>query len=144
MGIFGWSYPPGCSGPPEGPDPSPESEEVYRILEETVGEYDALKEAFLLYPEWTNDGTGIEHGTDECLICEAMRQDGHHENCLRMLIQANARGIDDSEIQKVRDITDRLSEEAADKHCAECQRRAIEAELEADKAAAELWRNSAA
>lgn len=34
MGIFGWSYPAGCSGPPEYPDPSPESEQVWAMLEE--------------------------------------------------------------------------------------------------------------
>lgn len=33
--IFGWSYPPGCSGPPDDyDDVSPQSEEVYVILEE--------------------------------------------------------------------------------------------------------------
>lgn len=32
--IFGCSYPPGCSGPPEGPDPSPISEEICGLLEE--------------------------------------------------------------------------------------------------------------
>lgn len=32
--IFGWSYPPGCSGPPDGDDCiSPESEEVHLMLE---------------------------------------------------------------------------------------------------------------
>ena len=32
--IFGWSYPPGCSGPPDGDDCiSPESEEVCLLLE---------------------------------------------------------------------------------------------------------------
>jgi len=32
--IFGWSYPPGCSGPPEGPDPSELEEKIYGLLEE--------------------------------------------------------------------------------------------------------------
>ena len=34
--IFGWSYPPGCSGPPtdDGAALSPQSEEVYCILED--------------------------------------------------------------------------------------------------------------
>lgn len=31
--LFGWSYPPGCSGPPEGPEPMPESEHVAEIFE---------------------------------------------------------------------------------------------------------------
>jgi len=32
--IFGWSYPPGCSGPPDGDDCiSPESENAWNILE---------------------------------------------------------------------------------------------------------------
>lgn len=33
MGIFGWDYPPGCSGPPEQPDPHPKSEEMQELLE---------------------------------------------------------------------------------------------------------------
>lgn len=33
MGKFGWSYPPGCSGPPEEPGMHPKSEEVWEILE---------------------------------------------------------------------------------------------------------------
>ena len=33
MGLFGWSYPPGCSGPPEEPDMHPKEEEVWEILE---------------------------------------------------------------------------------------------------------------
>jgi len=35
MGIFGWSYPPGCTGPPDDdfPDPSPLVEEVLARLE---------------------------------------------------------------------------------------------------------------
>lgn len=37
MGIFGWDLPPGCSirdiERQAGPDPSPESEEVYEILD---------------------------------------------------------------------------------------------------------------
>jgi len=33
MGKFGWSYPPVCSGPPEGPEPHPDSERVAEILE---------------------------------------------------------------------------------------------------------------
>lgn len=32
--IFGWSYPPGCSGPPEYPDPSPLEDAVLALLEE--------------------------------------------------------------------------------------------------------------
>ncbi len=33
--VFGWSYPPGCSGPPEeGRDPSPLSEAVFKLLED--------------------------------------------------------------------------------------------------------------
>jgi hypothetical protein len=32
--IFGWSYPPGCSGPPEYPDPPKPAEDVWVILEE--------------------------------------------------------------------------------------------------------------
>jgi len=32
--LFGWSYPPGCSGPPEGPDPSELEEKIYGLLEE--------------------------------------------------------------------------------------------------------------
>ncbi len=31
--LFGWSYPPGCSGPPEEPAPHPKSEEMYDLLE---------------------------------------------------------------------------------------------------------------
>ena len=33
MGFFGWSYPPGCSGPPEEPEMSPEGESVWAMLE---------------------------------------------------------------------------------------------------------------
>lgn len=33
MADFGWSYPPGCSGPPEEPDLPPEAERVWEILE---------------------------------------------------------------------------------------------------------------
>lgn len=34
--IFGWSYPPGCSGVPDDePDISPQSEEIFRILEDS-------------------------------------------------------------------------------------------------------------
>jgi hypothetical protein len=31
--IFGWSYPPGCSGPPEGDDPTPLQEAVWELCE---------------------------------------------------------------------------------------------------------------
>jgi len=38
MNKFGWSYPPGCSGPPDDePAISPQSEEVCFILEEEAG-----------------------------------------------------------------------------------------------------------
>jgi hypothetical protein len=33
MGKFGWSYPAGCSGPPEEPDIDPRVEEIWGILE---------------------------------------------------------------------------------------------------------------
>lgn len=32
MGFFGWSYPAGCSGPPD-PAPNPKSEEAWAIME---------------------------------------------------------------------------------------------------------------
>lgn len=32
--IFGWSYPPGCSGPPEDPPQSVLAEEVWVLLED--------------------------------------------------------------------------------------------------------------
>lgn len=32
--IFGWSYPPGCSGPPEYPDPSPLEDAIYGLMED--------------------------------------------------------------------------------------------------------------
>ena len=32
-GVFGWSYPAGCSGPPEYDDPHPKSIELYDLLE---------------------------------------------------------------------------------------------------------------
>jgi hypothetical protein len=32
--LFGWSYPPGCSGPPDYPDPPKESQEIQEILED--------------------------------------------------------------------------------------------------------------
>ena len=34
MGIFGWSYPPGCSGPPDDdcPDPHPAEEQLGELL----------------------------------------------------------------------------------------------------------------
>jgi hypothetical protein len=34
MSKFGWSYPPGCSGPPDDPEPSQLQEEVLALLEE--------------------------------------------------------------------------------------------------------------
>lgn len=33
MGLFGWSYPPGCSGPPEEPDIHPKELEAMEIME---------------------------------------------------------------------------------------------------------------
>ena len=33
MGLFGWSYPPGCSGPPEEPEPHPKYVEAWEIME---------------------------------------------------------------------------------------------------------------
>ena len=33
MSIFGWSYPPGCSGPPEEHEPHPKSEEAWEMME---------------------------------------------------------------------------------------------------------------
>ena len=39
--IFGWSYPPGCSGPPEYPDPTHESEHVCELLEQLPNAPDA-------------------------------------------------------------------------------------------------------
>lgn len=34
MSMFGWSYPPGCNGPPEDDQLHPKSEEVQAILED--------------------------------------------------------------------------------------------------------------
>ena len=34
MVSFGWSYPPGCNGPPEEPDMDPRVEEVWAMLED--------------------------------------------------------------------------------------------------------------
>ena len=41
--IFGWSYPPGCSGPPgDTGDISPQSEEIYNILEDASCEQELI------------------------------------------------------------------------------------------------------
>lgn len=32
--VFGWSYPPGCSGPPEPPEPSELVDTIWKLLEE--------------------------------------------------------------------------------------------------------------
>jgi hypothetical protein len=42
--IFGWSYPPGCSGPPADDEPpiSPQSEEVCLLLEEAECEQELI------------------------------------------------------------------------------------------------------
>lgn len=78
--IFGSSYPPGCSGPPEGPEPSPQSQDVWNILE--------------------------------------------------------AASVDESIIERVTKIVDELAEQAA-ADCSACQKRANEAEAEAEKVAIE-------
>lgn len=45
MGIFGWSYPPGCNGPPECPDPPPESEAMYELLESAGVDQETIDKA---------------------------------------------------------------------------------------------------
>lgn len=45
MGIFGWSYPAGCSGPPDDPDPCPESEAMYVLLEDAGCDQDVIDKA---------------------------------------------------------------------------------------------------
>jgi hypothetical protein len=44
MTDFGWSYPPGCSGPPEEPDMDPHSEEVWGILEKAGVNEDVIQQ----------------------------------------------------------------------------------------------------
>ena len=45
MGLFGWSYPPGCSGPPDDSYPEyPEMDEVCAILEKAGCSQDAIDE----------------------------------------------------------------------------------------------------
>src|SRR5262249_53569975 len=42
--IFGWSYPPGCSGPPEEPPIPKEAEEIWMLLEQESGISDQMTE----------------------------------------------------------------------------------------------------
>lgn len=79
--VFGWSYPPGCSGPPEYPDPAPQSLEVWGILEgagvdesviETVIEIvDGLAEKAANCPECARQRREAEaHNMRALLKCE--------------------------------------------------------------------------
>lgn len=136
MSIFGWSYPPGCSGPPEAPEPSAQSQEVHEILEDVIIAYERLREAMQTYPEWTEDGSGTQYGSDECPHCEAMRQDGHAEDC-PFLLSRKEHSYKDI-IEKVVGVIDDL-EAAAERECPHCERRALEAQREAEQKAEEYW-----
>lgn len=51
--VFGWSYPPGCSGPPdEGRDPSPLSEAVYKLLEGEDMPQDKIDTIMTIIDKW--------------------------------------------------------------------------------------------
>ena len=43
--VFGGSYPPGCSGPPEDPVTHPKSEELYILLEDAGVEQEIIDQA---------------------------------------------------------------------------------------------------
>jgi len=126
----------GYYDPPEYPDPSPESQEIYEILETAFGNYDEMRQALLSYPEWTGDGSHTQYGTDECEHCEAIRQEGHAEDCPRLLGEALAPGFVADIIQRVCEIIDNLAAEAS-RECPECERRGVEAERAAEKEAEE-------
>jgi hypothetical protein len=51
MGKFGWSYPPGCSGPPEDREPSPVSEAIYSAIDD-AGYSDEAVEGSRLWDEF--------------------------------------------------------------------------------------------
>lgn len=47
--IFGWSYPPGCSGVPDDESTiSPESEEIYSILEDAECEQEIIDKVTII------------------------------------------------------------------------------------------------
>jgi len=65
-----------------------EAEAAYACMEKAETERDRFRLALLKYPEWLEDGDGMEFGSDECSFCEAMRQDGHADDCIWATAQA--------------------------------------------------------
>lgn len=66
--IFGWSYPPGCSGPPESPDPHPKSDEMYALLESAGAAPELIDKATKIVD---NLAAELERGCQECAKREA-------------------------------------------------------------------------
>ncbi len=64
MGIFGWSYPPGCSGPPEEPDMHPKSEEAWGILEEAGVDESVIEKVIAIIDELAIEA---DRECDQCL-----------------------------------------------------------------------------
>jgi hypothetical protein len=58
------------------------AEDAHNEMVGLKAQLNKLKTALLKYPEWLEDADGMEYGSDECSFCEAMRQDGHAEDCI--------------------------------------------------------------
>ena len=65
MGIFGWTYPAGCNGPPEEPDAPPQSFEVYDLLEAAGCDQDVIDKACKLVEQAYYGGMKDA----ECPVC---------------------------------------------------------------------------
>lgn len=65
MGLFGWSYPPGCSGPPEDQEPHPKSEEAQLIMENAGVDQEVINKIIKII-----DDLAVE-ATRECPRCLA-------------------------------------------------------------------------
>ena len=64
MSKFGWSYPPGCSGPPEPPDPHPKSDEMFELLDAAGVSQDVIVKACAIVDELAGE---LEAECPSCL-----------------------------------------------------------------------------
>jgi hypothetical protein len=83
--LFGWSYPPSCSGPPDYPDPCDESLEIQGILEDNTN----LSQDIIDRIIYIVDDLAIKAAS--CPECERRREDAMYEEYMRELEADNGR-----------------------------------------------------
>lgn len=70
--VFGWSYPPGCSGLPEGPEPHPKSEELYALLEEADVSEEIIEKACKIVEDLAIE---LDRECPQCLKAQAAQEE---------------------------------------------------------------------